>query len=343
MKSLSGYLTSWVCAFATVSGAAAQGVQVVTNSAAAMPAPRIAFGTTNYEFGKVTQGAVVKTDFYFTNTGNAVLEITAVKPGCGCTTAGTWDRRVEPGQTGKIPVEFNSTDFQGNISKGVTVVCNDPARRTTSLKVSGNVWCPITVLPSTAIFQAEAGEQTNQTRVVRIQSNMDQPLALSAPVSSSPFFKAELREVQPGRQFELHVSSVAPFPSNSVTGTIEVKTSSPDKPLLMVKAFGQLLQPIIASPSQIVLPAKLPPGPLQRNITIFSRGTNALQLTNARFSLPGAQLALEETQPGRVFVLRATFPGKIDLAPGAKAELSVETGNPKLPVMRIPVLQATGS
>src|SRR5262249_8072316 len=68
-------------------------------------APRIQFSTPTFDFGKVEAGTAIKHDFIFTNTGNAVLEIRDVKPSCGCTTAGQWDRLVQPGKTGSIPVK----------------------------------------------------------------------------------------------------------------------------------------------------------------------------------------------------------------------------------------------
>src|SRR3954470_11514182 len=55
-------------------------------------APRIQFQEMVHDFGKVKASEPLRTDFLFTNTGHSVLEITDVRPGCGCTTAGTWDK-----------------------------------------------------------------------------------------------------------------------------------------------------------------------------------------------------------------------------------------------------------
>ena len=68
--------------------------------------PKIQFADIVYDFGKVNSGAPVKHTFVFTNIGTATLQILDVHPGCGCTTAGTWDKQVEPGKTGSIPLEF---------------------------------------------------------------------------------------------------------------------------------------------------------------------------------------------------------------------------------------------
>src|SRR5215467_14963435 len=60
--------------------------------------PKIEFATPIYDFGKVKGGDPVKYTYYFTNTGNEVLEVKAVQPSCGCTTAGDFSRKVEPGK-----------------------------------------------------------------------------------------------------------------------------------------------------------------------------------------------------------------------------------------------------
>src|SRR5262245_59805921 len=88
-------------------------------------APKIQFGETTFDFGKVSSGEVVMHEFVFTNVGTATLQIRDVRPGCDCTTAGTWDRMVEPGEIGVVPLEFNSFGFSGAIAKSTTVVCND--------------------------------------------------------------------------------------------------------------------------------------------------------------------------------------------------------------------------
>src|SRR5207244_9949725 len=91
------------------------------------PSPKMVFETPTFDFGRGRAGDPVKHSFIFTNTGEAVLEITAVKPGCGCTTAGEWTKKVEPGKTGTIPIQVNvaATWPSGPITKYITVESND--------------------------------------------------------------------------------------------------------------------------------------------------------------------------------------------------------------------------
>src|SRR5438552_12990450 len=141
--------------------------------------PKIQFAEMVYDFGKVSSGELVKHTFVFTNIGTATLEIKDVRPGCGCTTAGTWDKMVEPGKTGSIPLQFNSANFGGTVMKQATVTCNDPSQSNVVLQIKGTVWKAIEIAPSMAVFNVSSEAQTNDTKIVRIVSNLEEPLVLS--------------------------------------------------------------------------------------------------------------------------------------------------------------------
>ena len=106
-------LTLWIVAGILTALASGAADQKGARTPAASPAgagPRMGLDSAIYDFGKVSAGELVKHDFVFTNLGKATLEIFDVQPGCGCTTAGTWTRKVKPGQRGVIPMEFNSAN-----------------------------------------------------------------------------------------------------------------------------------------------------------------------------------------------------------------------------------------
>jgi hypothetical protein len=256
-------------AFATGSDAKAQ-----TANSAPIPGPKIQFAQTNFSFGKVDSGQIVKHDFIFTNTGNQRLELTEARPSCGCMTVGTWDRQAEPGKTGVIPVEFNSSGYSGPVTKTVTVNCNDPAQSTVVLYLNGTIWKPIDVTPQMAWFAPGPDSQTNETRVLKIVSNIEEPVDISKPVWTNDSFQVELKPVREGREYELRVTAIAPFGLESRSTWITLKTSSPKMPQLAIKAILFVLPGGTVSPLQIVIP----PGPLtnasEATISIQSRSTN---------------------------------------------------------------------
>ena len=206
-------------------------------------APKIQFAETKYDFGKVTAGEVVKATFVFTNTGNATLELTEVHPGCGCTAAGAWDKTVAPGATGSIPLQVNTSHFNGNVTKSATVKCNDPVTPTVMLYISGNVWKPIEVNPSFASFNFPSNHVFVDSRLIVIKNNLEEPITLSDLESGNPAFKAEMKETEPGKSFQITITTVPENLTQTVNAPITVKTSYTNSPVLTINAMA-MVQPL---------------------------------------------------------------------------------------------------
>lgn len=302
--------------------------------------PRVQFAELAHDFGQIAVGAVAKHDFVFTNVGTATLEITEVKPGCGCTTAGTWDKRVEPGQTGRIPLQFNSTGFSGSVSKGATVTCNDPTQSNIYLTIKGTIWRPIELTPASAYFNISEEAATNEARVIRIVNNLEAPLTLSEPECTNSAFRTELKPIIPGKEFELRVSVQPPFDVPRPQATITLKTSATNMPLLTIPAYAYVQPAVTVIPSQVTLP----PGPLtaamQPAVTIRNTGTNNLTLSDASINLEGASVSLKEIQPGRVFALSVSVPAGTQLQNAERVVATVKSNHPRFPVIQVPVLQS---
>ena len=301
--------------------------------------PKIQFAEIVYDFGKVNSGEVVKHSFVFTNIGTATLEIKDVRPGCGCTTAGTWDKEVQPGKSGSIPLQFNSANFGGTVMKQATVTCNDPSQSNVVLQIKGTVWKAIEIAPSMAVFNVSSEAQTNDTKIVRIVSNLEEPLVLSDLQCTNHSFKAELKTVRPGKEFELHITALPPFTSPSMVAPVTIKTSSTNMPLINVSAYVAVQQPVTVTPAQIMLAAGPFTNAVKQIVSIHSTGTNALVLSDASVNVPGVKARIEEPQPGRLFNLIVDFPVGFQTKPGESVEVSVKSNHPKFPLIKVPVFQ----
>lgn len=300
--------------------------------------PRIKFESTVHDFGKISGGDIAKCDFVFTNVGDKLLEITDVHPSCGCTTAGQWTRQVEPGKTGIIPLQFNSANFNGAVTKTATVTCNDPTQQSIILQLKATIWRPIEVTPQFAILNLTTEAPSNST-IVRIVNNLDTPLTLSDVESKNPAFAAEVKTVTEGKEYQLVVRTVPPFPTANVQGQVTVKTSSTNMPLVSVTAWANLQQTVMAMPAQVSLPA----GPLANSLTqtvwVRNNSSNNISLSEAAVNAKGADVQLKDFQPGRYFSLTLTFPAGFQVGATEKVELSVKTSHPQYPVIKIPVIQ----
>jgi hypothetical protein len=332
----------------------------------AVAGPKIEFGEPTFDFGKLAAGPMINHVFTFTNTGDKVLEIKDVRPSCGCTTAGDYDHQVQPGKGGSIPVRFNSANYTGPIHKTVIIICNDPSETNLVLHIQGTIWRPIEVTPDSATFLLSSDTQTNEVKVVRIVSNLEQPLAVSEPECTNAAFQTTLKTVRAGKEFELAISLAPQSKPASLSAPITLKTSSTNLPLITVMARALVQAAVTAIPSTITLPAT-PLGPnIEFNVTIRNNsatplvlsdptvaagvspasepgvppgGSKSLGDTAKAMQVLGAEARIKEVQPGRMFILSATFPVGFRVQPSQSVELRVKTNHPQFPVIKVPVVQ----
>jgi len=89
--------------------------------------PEIKFESTTYDFGKIKEeGGKVTGKFIFTNVGNEPLELTNVRPGCGCTAANYTKGAIAPGEQGYIEATYNPYNRPGSFNKNIRVTTNEP-------------------------------------------------------------------------------------------------------------------------------------------------------------------------------------------------------------------------
>jgi len=325
--------------------AAAPAANTATPAAATAPgttpAPsgaKIEFETPTYDFNKAKSGEPVKHTFVFKNTGCETLEINNVRPGCGCTTAGEWTKKVEPGKTGEIPIQVNTANFNGPIMKNVSVDSNDKTQPTTVLYIKGTVWKPIDITPQFAMINVPPDTQGGST-VVKIINNMEEPLTLSNPEVNNAGFTATLKTNQAGKEFELTVSVAGPMRSGYSQAQVTIKTSSSVMPTLTANIGANVQAAVVVIPPQITLPS----GPLANqtmpSITIQNNSTNVLTLSDPTTTAKDVQVKINEANPGRLFTATLTFPQGYELPQGQHAEFMVKTSNPQFSVIKVPILQ----
>lgn len=100
--------------------------------------PVISFDKFEHNFGQINLGEVVLYEFKVTNTGSADLIIFNAQPSCGCTVSEFPKDPIKPGQSGIIPVEYNSKGRPGHFSKTITVFANTEPNQTV-LTITGMV------------------------------------------------------------------------------------------------------------------------------------------------------------------------------------------------------------
>jgi hypothetical protein len=90
----------------------------------ALTGPQATFEKKSLNFDNIKPGTQLKVVYYFTNTGDADLLFTKVKPTCGCTIAEYPKYPIKPGQRDSINAIFDTNGRSGYNAKGINIQSN---------------------------------------------------------------------------------------------------------------------------------------------------------------------------------------------------------------------------
>jgi hypothetical protein len=220
---------------------------------ASLSAQTLVVDTPTADAGAVQRGTIITKEFIVKNTGSAVLRITDVKPGCGCTLA-KFDRTIPPGGQGKIVLTVDTKSFRTAISKTAVVLSNDPNTPELSLKVLANV---------KGLVKAEPSEYLNihttlgQRGVAEVRLVSDNAAFRPNSITTTEHLNATLSPGSEPGTWKLLVTSEATAPVGLLLGTVTVKTGIPEEPEFRIPVSG-LVRPLGQAAGSAEASAKTP-------------------------------------------------------------------------------------
>ena len=107
--------------------------------AAPTKGPRIGVEPESFDFGKALQNKTLTKEFSLRNFGNEDLVISEVTTTCGCTVADLTTKTLKPGASTPLTVKLDTRSNQGKLERQVSIVSNDPQKKTLMIKVMADV------------------------------------------------------------------------------------------------------------------------------------------------------------------------------------------------------------
>jgi hypothetical protein len=188
---------------------------------------------TEFDFKEVWQGLPAEGEFAIKNVGTAAL-VLDTRSSCGCTVATKPKSPLEPGETTKFKISYN-TSHAGTAQKTVTVTTNDPEQPSAVIRVSGTVKPLVAATPSDRIAFNDLETNSVESRTVQLESQYDAPLHLKLRENPNPGpFTVELKELEPGKRYELTATTKPPLPVNTNSTTVVLDTGLEKAPTVSV-------------------------------------------------------------------------------------------------------------
>ncbi len=306
----------------------------------ALAGPKLEMEKSQHDFGDIDKGEKVSTVFNFKNTGDAPLEIKDVKTSCGCTSAKPKKAVYQPGESGEIPVTFNSERFSGKINKTITIETNEidtngaPAK--TMVKITANVVADIVAKPVSLFFpRAKLGEVTSQNIVV--SSNKLDKLEVTEVKAQPEFLKAEAIR-KDDKTFEIKVTvdgNKFPEGKNRLTGFINFKTNSKTQGDMRSTVTVNIEKPLRVTPGSVFLFASQKGKTRQISLRVESSKGDSFEVSDIKSSLEYLDVELAENlghEKRLKIVLKDDAPvGKFD------GSITLNTSIEEQSTLRIPV------
>lgn len=213
---------------------------------AAPGTPCLALTETGFDFGQVYEDKELRHTFLVRNTGDAPLEILEVDPDCACTVA-DYDRRIPAGGQGKVTLGIKPYSVLHQFLKKTKVRFNDPERPLVVFTLSGVIQPIIEIKPS-HIIRFRGTLQDNLQGQVRFISHLPSPWEIMTYQTNIPDkIEVNLKVEEPGRVYVLEVRNKSREVGH-YAGRIDLATTSPKRPRLIVRVFADLYPPSAVNP-----------------------------------------------------------------------------------------------
>jgi hypothetical protein len=252
---------------------------------------KVVFESSEKEFGDISDDTTVNTEFKFTNTGSADLEITNTRGSCGCTVPALTKKTFKPGESDIIKVSFNPHGKRGPQHTTVTVQTNDPANPTTTLSLKSNVRPLIVIDPNIIqLGEIERGQTIvkNVSIASRDKNVKPEGLASESPRVSMKMGEASEMNWEGGKATNYPVElTIKPDQGlGPINEIISFKTSKADR-MLTLTITGEVVGEVKPTPTRVTFGAVNPEQPYNGELRITSRTGQPFKIEKVE-ALPAA-------------------------------------------------------
>lgn len=270
-------------------------------------------------FGMVTRGQKLEWQVEFTNSGSTPLVIQGVFSACGCIIADSAEgQSLAPQQKGGIKVVLDTTDYEGELDKTVSIMTDAKENPVQTLHVIARVKSELTVTPPLVDFgDLAVGESASRT--VLIKGATAQELKIEKVGFNEKVLDIGYEFDKVKSEWRLHVRLRPETPPGFLKETVRVNNNSAFLKQLKIPVRANVQGNIALSPSYLEFGA-IPPKSSRRRVMDVSTAKD-IKLTGSR-----AEININ----GTVVSDAARFV-KVDLGGGSASnrKVAVELVNPE--------------
>lgn len=177
---------------------------------------------------------------------------------------------------------------------------NDPKKPSLSLALKGEIRSLVKADPAMVAFGFLTEDSGPQERRVKLTAAEPEPLNLSLPPESpSRKLKYQLETKVPGREYELVVRLVPPFPQGQLNESIALDTGDTRQKAVQIRSVGTVGPRLALEPDTMQVTPGAAGQPFARTFHFRNRGTAPVKVLGAEADTSEVKVRVVELAPGR--------------------------------------------
>lgn len=262
-------------------------------AAALDPMPAIMVSPDSFDFGTLEQEQVRTTEVTITNAGGAPLEIERLETTCGCTAAEPDEKVLQPGESTRLTITFDSKRFMGDQHKSVLIHTNDPTEPMKEIKIRAFVHAPLIFTPqwrSVGFGMGRASEMRPQT--ITVMSPDVEALEIELSDVDTDLLKVEVGPSPKGDPREKQLTfTVQPGAPAGVFRELAVfRTNVPSAPTFDLEVGGDVQADVSLLPDRHNFRYVAPGQELRRTFFLKKPRDSGIKVVRAEVDLPGFEV-----------------------------------------------------
>lgn len=211
-----------------------------------LPYARIQLSEKFWDFGYVPKEMKVSHIFLIKNSGTDTLVISRVRPDCGCTHTPLTKSRIAPNQTAELELIFDPQRFRGQITKAVSIVCNDTTTSLSDIAFTAQVGSenPMVRLdPEGILFDTLTPTQT-LTKKVEVRNTSGTKLYISVAQKPKSFIdhRIDKSELLPDERTAIYFETNPPLPPGVFRTSLTLDFNGSDKIRCTIPIQGTVIK-----------------------------------------------------------------------------------------------------
>ena len=308
---------------------------LITIATGAWAAPKaVVVEPAHLELGEVEPGPLQKFEWTLRNDGDAVLGIASLEPTCYCTTGKADSWSIAPGQSTKVHVAVDPSDWVGEILKGVEIETNDPDNKHLMLDIKMRVRPGIAVVPPELDFGAVAATGA-PARTIDVKTAKERPFKVTLLTSDAAYLAVQQEPLQTDDRVgvKLLVKVGAGAPAGPFAAKVVLETDDAARPRIEIPVRGMGPGGLAADPARILFESAVAGAELG---TIKLVGGKGVKITGSKTSSPALETCVRQ-QPDGSFLVH------VNLAANAKpgrvtAKIAIATTDAAQAEIVVPVM-----